>query len=92
MTLNIYENVRELRTKTDALLNSIRSNKYDIIAFTESWLVDGTRNEELEEDVFRQDLNYCATGQPWAVVSCSLFDASWGPAGIQSGTPKENTY
>ncbi|CAK1580774.1 unnamed protein product [Parnassius mnemosyne] len=61
-----YQNVRGLRTKTLNLFRNVCLNSYDIIIFTETWLVDSIHNSELFDDrylVWRRDRNYCSTSQ-----------------------------
>ena len=59
MTTSIYyQNVRGLRTKTrDCYLNILRNN-YDIICFTETWLLESINSNEIVDEryiVFRND-------------------------------------
>lgn len=61
-----YQNVRGLRTKTDAFYRLICLNAYDIVVLTETWLVDGISDSELFNDqyiVWRRDRDYTLTGQ-----------------------------
>jgi Reverse transcriptase (RNA-dependent DNA polymerase)/Endonuclease-reverse transcriptase len=59
MNLNFYyQNVRGIRSKTNEILQSIESNNYDIILFTETWLREGIFNREFFDErykVFRRD-------------------------------------
>lgn len=60
-----YQNVRGLRTKTQALFESVLSEEYDIFAFTETWLTEGIHSSELFDDryvVIRRDRNKQRTG------------------------------
>lgn len=73
MTLNekkslriYYQNVRGLRTKTENFYRQLCLSEFDIIALTETWLVDGITDTELFGDqymVWRRDRDYCLTGQ-----------------------------
>lgn len=65
--LNIYyQNVRGLRSKTNSLFRNISMNSYDVIIFTETWLVDDIHNSELFDSrylVWRRDREYSRTAQ-----------------------------
>lgn len=67
MTFNIfYQNVRGLRTKTVQFKRCVQLYSYDIIILTETWLLDGIKNEELFSDkyaVWRRDRNYSSVAQ-----------------------------
>ncbi|CAG9138648.1 unnamed protein product [Plutella xylostella] len=59
-------NVRGLRTKTEECLRNVLLNNYDIITFTESWLLGGIADSEILDSryvVYRRDRDYAATGQ-----------------------------
>lgn len=65
--INIYyQNVRGLRSKTNSLYRNVCMNSYDVIIFTETWLVDSISNSELFDGrylVWRRDRDYCRTAQ-----------------------------
>lgn len=67
--LNIYyQNARGLRTKTNIFLRNVYLNSYDIIAITESWLLDGIHDSELFDSrymVWRRDRDYSRTQQKY---------------------------
>lgn len=61
-----YQNVRGLRTKTNTFRRNVALCNSDVIAITETWLVDGIYDSELFDDrysVFRQDRRYDLTHQ-----------------------------
>lgn len=61
-----YQNVRGLRTKTNNLFHNVCLNSYDIIVFTETWLVDDIYDSELFDGrylVWRRDRDYSRTAQ-----------------------------
>lgn len=61
-----YQNARGLRTKTSTFFRNICLNTYDIIAITESWLLNGILDTEIVDEryiVFRRDREYSVTGQ-----------------------------
>lgn len=66
-SINIYyQNVRGLRTKTSNLYRNICLSAYDVIVFTETWLVDDIFSSELFDDrylVWRRDRDYGRTVQ-----------------------------
>lgn len=83
-----YQNVRGLRTKTETFLRSVLLNDYDVIALTETWLLDSISDNELLDDrylVWRRDRNYISTGQTMgggvllAVKRelCSYMNVAW---------------
>ncbi|KAJ8723720.1 hypothetical protein PYW07_007700 [Mythimna separata] len=65
--INIYyQNVRGLRSKINSLYRNISMNSYDVVIFTETWLVDDISNSELFDGrylVWRRDRDYCRTAQ-----------------------------
>lgn len=61
-----YQNVRGLRTKTTTFYRNLCINNFNIIALTETWLLDGIYNAELFDDrymVWRRDRSYATTHQ-----------------------------
>ena len=61
-----YQNVRGLRTKTSTFKRNLAMCDCDIIALTETWLVDGVSDSELFDDryiVWRRDRDLQKTGQ-----------------------------
>lgn len=65
--INIYyQNVRGLRSKTNSLYRNVCMNSYDVVVFTETWLVDGISDSELFDGryvVWRRDRDYGRTSQ-----------------------------
>lgn len=65
--LNIYyQNVRGLRTKTSDVFRKILLGSYDVIVFTETWLVDDIFSSEMFDGrymVLRRDRDYSRTAQ-----------------------------
>ncbi|KAL0869540.1 hypothetical protein ABMA27_005807 [Loxostege sticticalis] len=65
--LNIYyQNARGLRTKTTTFKRNVCLNDYDVISITETWLLEGIKDQELFDDryvVWRRDRDYKATKQ-----------------------------
>lgn len=60
-----YQNVRGLRSKTVPFYLGILAGNWDIIALTETWLVDSISNGELFPpfyQVFRRDRSVARTG------------------------------
>lgn len=53
-----YQNVRGLRTKTKQVYNAVNSSDYDIIIFTETWLISSISDIEIFNDsytIYRKD-------------------------------------
>lgn len=61
-----YQNVCGLRTKTSDFYRSVCLNSYDVIAITETWLLESISDSELFDGrylVFRRDRDYKKTQQ-----------------------------
>lgn len=69
-----YQNLRGMRTKTNAVFNNIMQNKYDVIAFTETWLNSNVNNGEFIDtryNVYRRDRTCSLNSKKrWRWSSC----------------------